>query len=63
MKKIANNALFLVCIISCLILTYFEINATHGSNEQLAWMCAWIFSCISLTLIAERDKHVNHEKE
>lgn len=53
MKKIINNSLFFVSIISCLIFTYCEINATHGSNEQLAWMCA---------LITERDKYVNHEK-
>lgn len=62
MKKIVNNGLFFVSIISCLIFTYCEINAAHGSNEQLAWMCAWIFSCISLTLITEKDKYVNQEK-
>lgn len=62
MKKIINNSLFFVSIISCLIFTYCEINATHGSNEQLAWMCALIFSCLSLALITERDKYVNHEK-
>ncbi len=54
MKKIVNNGLFLMSIISCLIFTYCEINAAHGSNEQLAWMCAWIFSCLSLALITEK---------